>query len=234
MVGSAVGRWTVLRETEKNGKRYYECRCECGTVKDVYYLSLECGRSLSCGCLRSEMQRAKGVDLTGKKIGRLTVLSRDPDRQDYWICECECGNRKSIVTKSLREGNTHSCGCIQSEVARGIGTRTVAKNAEKQIKMNLAYHTNFQVIANENLPKNNRSGHKGVWWDKSRSMWQAYIQVHGKKISLGRHYDIKDAIRAREAAEEEYFAPLLEARGAGGQDEGMEGSRPEEAPSEGY
>jgi hypothetical protein len=74
----------------------------------------------------------------------------------------------------------------------------------------MAYRTNFQVIENAKLPKNNSSGHKGVWWDKSRNMWQAYIQVHGKKISLGRHYDIKDAIRAREAAEEEYFAPLIE------------------------
>lgn len=209
-IGGRVGRWTVIRETRKGGKKYYECRCDCGTVKEVYSRSLESGVSQSCGCLRSEMSRSRGVDLTGKKVGKLTVLGRDRGRDGYWICECECGNRKSIICKSLREGNTHSCGCIQREVARTTGTRTVAKNAEKQIEVNVAYRTNFQVIENGNLPRNNKSGHKGVWWDKSRKMWQAYIQVHGKRVNLGRYYDIKDAIRAREAAEEEYFAPLIE------------------------
>lgn len=214
-IGNRIGRWTVIGETRKGGKKYYECRCECGTVKDVYSRSLESGVSQSCGCLRRELSRDRGVDLTGKKVGKLTVLGRDAGRDGYWICECECGNRKSIVTKSLREGNTLSCGCIQREVARLTGTRTVAKNAENQIAMNVAYRTNFQVIENKNLPKNNKSGHKGVWWDKSRGMWQAYIQVHGERINLGRHYDIKDAIRAREAAEEECFAPLIEKKQGG-------------------
>lgn len=215
MVGEVFGRWTVIGETRKGGKKYYVCRCECGTVKDVYSRSLESGVSQSCGCLRRELGRDRGVDLTGKKIGKLTVLCRDMGRDGYWICECECGNRKSIVTKSLREGNTLSCGCIQREIARSTGTRTVAKNAEKQIAVNVAYRTNFQVIENKNPPKNNTSGHKGVWWDKSRGMWQAYIQVHGKRVHLGRYYDIKDAIRAREAAEEEYFAPLIEKKREG-------------------
>lgn len=207
-----VGRWTVLRETEKNGKRYYECRCECGAVKDVYYLSLKRGTSQSCGCLRRELQGENRIDLTGQKFGRLTVLSRDPAQHDYWICECECGNRKSIVMASLRNGNTRSCGCIHGEIVAEIGKRTVAKNVAKQIAVNQAYHTNFQVIANENLPKNNRSGHKGVCWDKRRQMWEANIQVHGKKKFLGRYYDIADAIKARETAEEEYFKPLIEKR----------------------
>lgn len=215
VVGERVGRWTVIGETRKNGKKYYECRCDCGTVKEVYYRSIESGVSLSCGCLRSELSRGRAEDLTGKKFGKLTVLCRDSGRDGYWVCECECGKRKSIVGKSLREGNTRSCGCIQREVVAKIGARTVAKNVESQIAINKAYRTNFQVIENENLPKNNRSGHKGVWWDKSRNMWQAYIQVHGTRINLGRYHKIEDAIAARVAAEEEYFAPLIEKKHEG-------------------
>lgn len=206
------GRWTVLSEIRKNGKKYYTCRCDCGAVKDVYYRSIEQGLSLSCGCLRSELNRDKGVDLTGKKIGKLTVLGRDTARDGYWVCVCECGNRKSIVTKSLRDENTHSCGCIQRGIASSTGTRTVAKNSEEQVRMNKLYRTNFQVIQSEKPPKNNHSGHKGVSWDKSRSMWSAYIQVHGKKIHLGRFYKKEDAIKRRIAAEEEYFLPLIEKR----------------------
>lgn len=209
-IGDTIGRWTVIGETRRNGKRYYCCRCECGTEKEVYYRSLEMGLSQSCGCLRGELLRSKGEDLTGKKVGKLTVLYRDSGRDGYWVCECECGGRTSVIAKSLREGNTHSCGCIQREIASRTGTRTVGKNAEKQIAINMAYRTNFQVIENENLPKNNTSGCKGVWWDKSRGKWQSYIQVHGKRVMLGRFSRKEDAILARKAAEDEYFVPLIE------------------------
>lgn len=211
------GRWTVLREIRKNGKRYYTCRCDCGAVKDVYYRSVEQGLSLSCGCLRSELNRDKSEDLTGKKIGKLTVLGRDTERDGYWVCACECGGRKSIVAKSLRDGLTHSCGCIQREFASSNGARTVGKNSEEQVRINKLYRTNFQVIQNEKPPKNNQSGHKGVSWDKSRSMWSAYIQVHGKKIHLGRFYKKEDAIKRRIAAEEEYFLPLIEEKNSEGE-----------------
>lgn len=215
MIGTRVGRWTVLRETRKNGKRYYECRCDCGTVKEVYYRSLTSGVSQSCGCLRNESRAAEAMDLTGQRFGKLFVLRRDPGRKDggnyFWICECDCGNRKSIRGTSLtKEGGTRSCGCDQRKVASETGRKTVAENARKQIERNMAYRTNFQVIENQNIPKNNTSGHKGVYWDKSREMWEAYIQVQRKRKFLGRFHEYEDAVKARELAEEKYFEPLIE------------------------
>ena len=49
-----TGKWTVLGETYKNGKKYYDCLCECGTVRLVRANSIRTGRSKSCGCLRRE------------------------------------------------------------------------------------------------------------------------------------------------------------------------------------
>ena len=82
MIGTKVGRWTVLREVRKNGKLYYECLCECGTVRDVYYRSLKNGTSLSCGCHRADLQKAEAMDLTGQRFGKLLVLCRDDGRKD--------------------------------------------------------------------------------------------------------------------------------------------------------
>ena len=31
-----------------------------------------------------------------------------------WLCACECGNKKVILGKSLRNGSTTSCGCYQA------------------------------------------------------------------------------------------------------------------------
>lgn len=55
------------------------------------------------------------IDLTGSIFGRLKVLNIDEhksaDNRVRWICECSCGNIKSIRTKDLRNGNSRSCGC---------------------------------------------------------------------------------------------------------------------------
>jgi hypothetical protein len=66
-------------------------------------------------------------DLTGKIFGRLTVISRAPNRvvpsgqqKAMWWCKCSCGNPdlKAIDAYSLTHHRTESCGCIQKEIAR--------------------------------------------------------------------------------------------------------------------
>ena len=31
-----------------------------------------------------------------------------------FYCQCQCGNRKEVMAKSLRAGRTKSCGCLRS------------------------------------------------------------------------------------------------------------------------
>lgn len=213
-IGDKIGRWEVIGKTSKDYRTYYICRCECGTVKDVYYRSLEQGTSLSCGCLRVEMTHDRAEDLTGRRFGKLEVICRDENRHGYWICECECGNRKSIKGTSLtgKKNHTISCGCVQREGAVLTGTKTVAKNSEKQIATNMAYHTNFQVIERKTPGRNNTSGRKGISWDASRLKWSVYIQVQGERKYLGRYANFEDAVQARVKAEEMYFKPLIDAK----------------------
>ena len=62
------------------------------------------------------------IDLTGNKYGKLTVLKKDENRKtksgSYWICQCECGNVKSVKSSSLRRGEIQSCGCLRKEAAQ--------------------------------------------------------------------------------------------------------------------
>jgi hypothetical protein len=60
------------------------------------------------------------LDLTGKRFGRLTAISRVPTKRQgtYWLCRCDCGKEKTIFIGSLRGGATRSCGCKQAEAAR--------------------------------------------------------------------------------------------------------------------
>ena len=66
-------------------------------------------------------------DLTGKKIGYLTVLHRAPDwvqpsgqHKRMWHCICECGKECDVRASDIKSGNTTSCGC-QSSRKRSVG-----------------------------------------------------------------------------------------------------------------
>lgn len=57
------------------------------------------------------------ADITGNVYGRLKVVEKDiplseKTNRDYWICECSCGNFKS-VRKDMLGRKTNSCGCLK-------------------------------------------------------------------------------------------------------------------------
>lgn len=55
-IGSRFTRWKVMSEAprDRNGRRMFHCRCECGVERSVYAEGLAAGRSKSCGCLKVE------------------------------------------------------------------------------------------------------------------------------------------------------------------------------------
>lgn len=53
LTGKTFGKLTVVkRNGTKNGKSVWECRCECGTIKNVTASDLTTGNTQSCGCQR--------------------------------------------------------------------------------------------------------------------------------------------------------------------------------------
>ena len=71
-----------------------------------------------------EVTNVKRNDLTDKIFGRLKVLkySHTKNGKAYWLCKCECGNLKTIVSYSLLSGNTISCGCYRKENSKTMNT----------------------------------------------------------------------------------------------------------------
>lgn len=60
------------------------------------------------------------IDLTGQRFGRLVVINRIDDKRQgtFWLCKCDCGNKKIAETRNLRRGLTKSCGCLHNEQLR--------------------------------------------------------------------------------------------------------------------
>ena len=76
-IGRRFGRLVVESVSkERRGKRdmtIARCRCDCGTVKDVYWCHLTSGHTKSCGCLGHELSTKWG-HARAKHGGRRTRL----------------------------------------------------------------------------------------------------------------------------------------------------------------
>jgi len=81
------------------------------------------------------------IDLTGQKFSRLTVLERAGSYQApngnttaQWLCKCDCGETKVIITGHLRSGSSKSCGCLRTEIsaARFAGKKYAFRHGQRQ------------------------------------------------------------------------------------------------------
>jgi hypothetical protein len=60
------------------------------------------------------------IDITGLRVGHLTVLSRGPTvgQGIKWLCLCDCGRQHLVDGRHLRGAVVKSCGCERAEDAR--------------------------------------------------------------------------------------------------------------------
>jgi hypothetical protein len=60
------------------------------------------------------------IDLTDQKFGRWTVIERAHTRLSKvrWLCECDCGEQRTVSATSLCAGTSKSCGCAKGGHSR--------------------------------------------------------------------------------------------------------------------
>jgi hypothetical protein len=63
--------------------------------------------------------RMRAVDFTGRVFGRWTVIGPRCIRRSIpiWLCRCSCGSEKWVVSQTLRNGRSRSCGCLLRQAA---------------------------------------------------------------------------------------------------------------------
>ena len=135
LTGQDFGYWHVLERgpNAKGGRSTWICHCTlCDkTTKLVQGTHLRAGRSQCCGCNKMEKMRQASIKQeAGKIYGYLYVERIASDKEKprnvqsvYWNCTClKCG-RKNVIIRGdyLRNGDTQSCGCIQSKNESLIG-----------------------------------------------------------------------------------------------------------------
>lgn len=75
-------------------------------------------------------------------------------------------------------------------------------------RLNLRQCSHAENIRNSAKSISNKSGCKGVIWDKNRSKWMAYIKLDYRQKYLGRYDTFEEASEARDRAAKEMHGPF--------------------------
>lgn len=143
LIGQKFGKLTVISlngERTKNGRYYWNCICECGNITVVSTSNLTNKnpnkKVISCGCYKRQLTSERfSAKLEGKRFGRLTVVKRigtqiqeNGDQKSFWLCKCDCGTMVQVIGKNLLNGNTKSCGCLESNGEEETGRALESKH----------------------------------------------------------------------------------------------------------
>lgn len=153
-----------------------ECSCEEHTLIITSANALRCGKTKSCGCLKFNSTGKVRVrdNLIGRRYGKLVVINQTEDyvrpdgrREARWICECDCGNKVKIISSSLTDGGTVSCGCYQSSEEKvKIRNKTLIKQKGSLLDVNPELAKEWHPTKNGNLTPSDvlPSSNQKVWW----------------------------------------------------------------------
>ena len=205
LVGLKFGKLTVIKRAEngKHNETRWECKCDCGKKVIVKGQSLKRGATKSCGCSKFEEKREREI---GKKYGMLTVLKIYDIYKNScrYLCKCDCGNELITKIDNLKSGKIISCGCYRKKIAK--------EHQQKMAQVGRVDGTKVQNLNNK-IYSSNTSGHRGIHRQKEKGIekgWIVRIGIGNERKYIGYFADIKDAIEARDKAEEEYWEPVLQ------------------------
>jgi len=209
--GKKFGRLTVISRAEnKRSNTAWNCICECGNEKVIVGYSLTSGKSKSCGCIQKEVAADRLLKHGHDRIGKTT---REYQTWVKIIDRCENENNKDFVNYGGR-------GIMVCERWRNsfenflsdMGKRPSSKHSIDRIDVNGDYEpsncrwTTKEIQArNTRLYSTNKTGVRGVHFDKARNKYRSEIAVFGKIKYLGIFETIEEASKVRKEAEQIYW-----------------------------
>lgn len=122
------------------------------------------------------------IDITGRRFGRWKVIKFAAMRghRAFWLCRCKCGTEREVVSATLRNGQSKSCGCFLREVAgRHLRTHGKSGTPEYRVWKNL-----MTRCYNQNCRSYARYGGRGIQVCKRwRHSFPAFLNDMGLRPS---------------------------------------------------
>ena len=221
ITGERFGRLIALgRVPRKNDKKRYdwECKCDCGNITNVKLSDLKRRKVLSCGCLNREntLKRNKKFNEYSVKNGVVEVILFNSE--SCMICDEDIWNQYKDTCWRINI-NGYAVGTVNGKPNVQFH-KLVLDSGEKYVdhinrnkldnrRCNLRIATPQMNAINQGVNSRNKSGVKGVYFNKKNGKWVASIIISNKYIHLGTFKTLEDASMARKEAEEKYHKPLF-------------------------
>lgn len=121
----------------------------------------------------------KKANIIGMKFGRLAVLKEIEKNKNLrtFECICECGNKKIVFKKYLKNGETKSCGCLKKEYLKN---KTIGlKHGMSRTKFYKMYDSIKKRCLNKNNKDYKNYGGRGIkiceeWLNKENGFINFY------------------------------------------------------------
>lgn len=115
-------------------------------------------------------------NIVGKKFNRLTVLEKtriNKQYTPYWLCLCECGNKKEIRGDQLKSGHSKSCGCLLREVAKKQQEIMCKTHGMSGTKIYICWKSIQSRCNKKNNPSYKNYGKRGI-----KCLWKTFEQFY--------------------------------------------------------
>lgn len=204
LTNQKYGKLLVLKydHSDKNGKPYYECLCDCGNKIIARGENIRSGRSKSCGCYTIERSKEantkhgdSGSRLYNEWLG-IRKRCNDKNNKEYK----NYGNRGINVCK---EWNSDYLCFKEWAVNNGYSDNLTIE----RIDVNEGYNPNNctwipmpEQSINKRIQKNNTTGIKGVTLKNGKYIVR--ISYKGKRYYIGPYKTPEEAMAKRKEAEE--------------------------------
>lgn len=200
--GDKFGRLEVIEKGyKKNNHWYYKCRCECGNTVFINGSKLNNGNTKSCKCLRKEMVTKHRLIGSPEYQSWQSMIQRciNPNNSSY-----DNYGRRGISVCPDWLNSFEKFYMDMGKRPRGLTLERINNDGNYK-PSNCKWATRIEQSRNKRKRKDNKTGITGVCWDKRYQKYVAQIMVGNKRYFLGYFDQIKNAIVARETAEEKYW-----------------------------
>lgn len=192
IIGQRFNRLVVIEDDgtrSAKGEIKWLCQCDCGNLYHALGYRLRNGRTKSCGCLNDERRRERFKDLSGTETDNFKIIDRaySKNQRVWWNCICRhCGNELILSNNDINHYT--SCGCL----------RGASKGYMDSIR-------DPESLKSTKPTAKSTTGVRGVYFNKRKGSYQAFINVDKKPKYLGSSKDFRKAVALRKEAEKEFW-----------------------------